>query len=563
MKKIIYLLHIVYLLFLNSAFSQNIHLELKGKDSISTTYIKENNFKSSFPNLKTLNKELLSIHKTLRNSGYFNAIIDEKTKKNDSTYVSEIKLNTHFSKIHINYNTQQISTEELYSSLDNNAKINKDTFIINTSSLEKNINNIIKHLSDNGQVFSSCKLIDVNIKNNEVFARLDLITSKTNYVSGIKIKNYDKFPEKFIKHYLRLRKNKPLNITDIEEKSNRLNHLPFASEAKKPELLFTKDSTITYLYINKKKANSFEGFLGFASNPNTDKLDINGNINLQLVNNLNSGEEVYLKYKSTENEQKKINIRINIPYIFNTPFSLEGEFDIFKKDSSFTNNTQAIQTKYDLHKNIKIGTGIRFNTSNSLIEDTTNNQDYKKTSYLFNFSHQTPNTASNFFKTQTKTFLEISLTKRKTAIINNTQQNIFLTSEYIFQVSKKNSFFIKNESNYLVSDQTLDNEYLYIGGINSVRGYQENSIPSTQYSVLNSEYRIELNNTLYTHTVIDYAISKNNLTNKPNNFFGFGIGFGLKTNNSLLRFIIANKKNKGETIKFSESKIHLSLSTLF
>lgn len=563
MKKNIFLYHIIYLIFFSVSFSQNLHLELKGKDSISNNYLKKRSFRKSFSNIKTLNQELIVIKKNLNNNGYFNAHIKEKTKKNDSTYVTELKLNTHFNNITITFNPTQINTRELHNSLEANTKINQNTFTTNTSALEKNINNIIKHLADKGQVFSNCQLTNIEIKDNEVFAKLNLITTKTNLISGIRIKNYEKFPKKFIKHFLRLKSNQPLNITDIEEKSTRLNYLRFASEAKKPELLFTKDSTITYLYINKKKANSFEGFLGFSSNPDTEKLDINGNINLQLINNLNSGEEVYLKYQSTENEQKKINIKAVIPYNFNSPFSLEGEFDIFKKDSSFTNNTQSIQTKYDLNKNIKIGTGLRFNSSNSLTEDNTNNLDLKKTSYLFNFTHQTPNKTSDFFRTKTKTLLELSLTKRKTPEQTDSQQNVFLTSEYTFQINRTNSFFIKTEGNYLISNNIFNNEHLYIGGINSIRGYQENSIPSTQYNTLNTEYRIELNQTLYTHTVIDYTITKNITTNNFDNLFGFGLGFGLKTNNSLLRFIIANKKSKDETIKFSESKIHLSLSTLF
>jgi outer membrane protein assembly factor BamA len=563
MKKQIYLYHIIYLVFFSSAYSQNIHLELKGQDSISNKYIQNTSYKKQFKNIKTLQEEVMNIKETLVHNGYFDNIITNPKKNNDSTYTSYATLNTQFKNITISYNAIDITKENLINSLEPNTEITNTTFISTTDKLEQNLNNIIKHLSDQGHIFSYCNLTNVRIKNNKVFANLNLTTSKKNYISAIKIKGYEKFPKKFIKHYLRLKKGQKLNLTDIEEKSNNLNFLRFSSEVKKPEILFTKDSSVTYLYINKRKANAFEGFIGFSSNPETNKLNINGNIDLKLINNLNSGEELYIKYQSTENDQKKIHLRTVIPYIFNTPFSIEGQFDIFKKDSSFTNNTQALQLKYSISKNINIGTGMRFNTSNSLTDNSTSAFDYKKTSYLLNFTHQTPNKTTSIFSTKTKTLLELSLTKRKTTENSTNQQNVFLSSEYIFQINRTNSFYIKTENNYLISPTVFDNEELYIGGINSIRGYQENSIPSTQYSVLNTEYRIEINKALYTHTVIDYAITQNNSTQKNDNLFGFGLGFGLKSNNSILRFIIANRKNKEETIRFSESKIHLSLSTLF
>ena len=444
-----------------------------------------------------------------------------------------------------------------------NSKINTNHFITSTTELENNLNNIISYITEKGNTFSHAKLSNIKISNNEVTATLELDITKTNYISNIRIKGYKKFPKKFIKHYLRIKKQKKLILKDIEEKSNRLNNLRFTRELKKPEILFSKDSTIVYLYIKKHQSNSFEGFLGFSTNQENNKLDLNGNINLQLINNLNSGEEIYIKYQSTENQQKRTNIKLNLPYLFNSPISIRGELDIFKKDSSYTNNTQSILTQYTLTKNITIGAGLKFNSSNSLIKNSLNTIDYKTNAYTLNFNQITQNHTNTLFPIKTKTQLELSLARRKTAQESTNQQNIHLTSEYTFNLNTRNSFFIKNESHFLISSNILENELHYIGGINSIRGFQENSIPSSASNTLNTEYRIALNKNLYTHTVIDYSLTKNNTSKNFNNLFGFGIGFGLKTNKSLLRFIFANSKVSQEKIKFSNTKIHLSLSTFF
>jgi len=563
MKKHIFLYPIIHLLFFSHSFSQNIHLKTKGLDSTSQRFLTKINAKKVFSNLKTLDTEIQKIQETSFNKGYFNAVFQPKIKLNDSAYLFKLSLNHRLENITIYYNNEQISETELNTVLDTKANITPEYFTIKTTALESNLNNIIKHLTNKGQTFSYTRLTNINIRKKEVFADLDLNISQINYVSEIKIKGYKKFPKKFIKHYLRIKKEQTLDLKDIEEKSTRLNNLRFSDELKKPEILFSKDSSIVYLYIKKQKSNSFEGFLGFSSNPQTSKLDFNGNIDLQLVNNLNSGEELHIKYLSTENKQKRTKLNLKLPYILNSPFSIEGELDIFKKDSSFTNNSQSIQTKYTATKNIQIGTGIQFHTSNSLLKNNLNAADFKKNSYLLSFNHQSPNKLNKLFPNKTKTALILSTSKRKTTLHNTPQQSIHLCSEYIFTLNNKNSFFLKNESYFLFSSHVFENELHYIGGINSIRGFKENSIPSSQYSIINTEYRIELNKTLYTHTAIDYATTKNHSDENFKNILGFGIGFGLKSKNSLLRFVFANSKLKNEQIKFSDSKIHLSLSTYF
>jgi len=563
MKKYILLHHYIYILFFNLTFSQNIHLKLEGTDSISESFVSKIDSKKNFENIKSLQKKINITKKEILNKGYFNAYFPTKTKINDSTYLQKITLNFKYKKITINYSNKQISKIELNNILSNETKINTNSFTSHTSQLENNLNNIIKHLSSKGNIFSNIQLKNINIDANSVSADLIMDISETNYISEIKIKGYEKFPKKFIRHYLKIKKQKKLNLKELEDKSKGINNLLFVSELKKPEILFTKDSTIVYLYLKKQKSNSFEGFLGFSTNQQTNKIEFNGNINLQLTNNLNTGEELHLKYQSTENEQKNTNIKIKLPYLFNSPLNLEGELDIFKKDSTFTNNTQTINTKYTITRNINIGIGLQFNSSNSLIKNQLDSEDFKKRAYSLNFNHQKANINNNLFPFKTKTTIKLSLATRKTKLSRTPQQDIYISTHYIFKLNKKNSFYIKSENYYLFSNNTLENEQHYIGGINSIRGLKENSIPCSQYSVINSEYRIKLNNTLYTHTVIDYAIIKNNSNNNFDNVFGFGIGFGLKTNNNLLRFVFANNKIKNEQIKFSNSKIHLSLSTRF
>ena len=46
------------------------------------------------------------------------------------------------------------------------------------------------------------------------------------------------------------------NLEQLNKKTKKLDNLIFANQTKPPEVLFTKDSTTVYLYLEKTKSNT-------------------------------------------------------------------------------------------------------------------------------------------------------------------------------------------------------------------------------------------------------------------------------------------------------------------
>jgi len=133
----------------------------------------------------------------------------------------------------------------------------------------------------------------------------------------------------------------------------------------------------------------------------------------------------------------------------------------------------------------------------------------------------------------------------------------------IFNLNTKNSIYLRSDSAGIDSDNFLTNELIRFGGIKSIRGFEENSLIASLYSVLNTEYRYQLNNNIYVHSIFDIAYFENRITKTKEKLFAFGIGFGIYTKAGLLKFNYANGKSENQKFKFSDSKIHLSLSAIF
>ena len=132
-----------------------------------------------------------------------------------------------------------------------------------------------------------------------------------------------------------------------------------------------------------------------------------------------------------------------------------------------------------------------------------------------------------------------------------------------FNLNYKNSIYLKNNTELLNSESYLTNELFRFGGINSIRGFNENSIDASFYSVLNSEYRYQFNQAIYLHSIIDFAYFENQIIALKQKIYSFGVGIGLQTTPGVIRFSIANGNAENQDFNFSNTKIHISISSKF
>ena len=70
----------------------------------------------------------------------------------------------------------------------------------------------------------------------------------------------------------------------------------------------------------------------------------------------------------------------------------------------------------------------------------------------------------------------------------------------------------------------LTNELFRFGGINSMRGFAENSIDASLLSVFNTEYRYLLNQQTYLHSIIDVGYFENEILRQKEKLYSFGLG---------------------------------------
>ncbi|TYB73879.1 hypothetical protein ES676_09045 [Bizionia saleffrena] len=555
---------IIFIILSSTSVAQNLYLEVTGETDSITEILKNYSTLKKFPEASAVLDALGSLKESLYNDGYINHTLINNSKKNDSTFAYQVRLHSKYEYITITFNKNTINPKEVkhISKL-----VTENEFTIPFQDIEATLDFLTIKVSKNGFPFAQLNLENISAKNkNTLQAELKISnTTEKRKLDAIVVKGYEKFPKSYLRRFLKITPQKSFNIETIKKKLNGLNNLRFAKQIKDPEVLFSKDSTTLYLYLEKTQSNAFDGYLGFSTNEETNTLEFNGFINLDLNNNFNFGESFALHYKSTENEQKTFDVALNLPYLFNTPIGTEFELNILKKDSSFTTVKQSAKVFYQIDTKSRFFLGIDTYTSNSLLKNPvfTTTDDYTTNFYTSKYTFENRNASDLLFPINTYFALEAGLGKRTRDNTGEKQTKLAVTTFHNIKFNAQNSFFVKVSGALLNTKNHLENELFRFGGINSIRGFAEESLLATKFAVINTEYRYRLSKTIYAHSIIDYATLNNTLTQQKNNLYGFGIGFGIITRAGVLKLNYANGKTESQEFEFSNSNIHLSLSSFF
>ncbi|MDG1394852.1 MAG: hypothetical protein P8P55_08555 [Flavobacteriaceae bacterium] len=545
---------------INIATAQALQLKITSADTLHLEVIETIGYTKTFEEFTSLETQVSSFTAQLYQLGYIEAQVLEISTDRPSV-VATIALGPKYERILLYADNDLFSFLELES---RNDLENKTYYGVDVSDLESILNKLTALLTSKSHPFASVSLKNISpINKTTLSANLVVEKKQPRQLQSVEIKGYEKFPRSFIKQYLGIKTNTPFDLKAIRSKTETLNQLNFTNQLRPAEVLFTQDTTRVYLYLEKTKSNRFDGFLGFGSDETSGDLEINGYLNLNLVNNLNFGESFRLNYRSDENDLKTFETQLTLPYLFKSPIGSELQLNIIKKDSTFTTAEQAASLYYQINPKQKVFFGIKSSQSNALTTEIINTiEDYRTSAYELRYMYQQRNPQN--ILVPLKRFFEVRLSKatRKTTDTKTNQTVYTLNASNVFSLNLKNSVYVRLNAQGINSESYLQNELLRFGGINAIRGFEENSISATQFGILASEYRYQLSPTLYMHSIIDAAYFKTPIQSDQK-LFGFGFGFGLLTEAGLLKFNLANGKTETQSFKFSDSKVHLSLTATF
>lgn len=548
-----YFYFILFTFFAASSLGQNITYKIKGYTPSDHNTIKSLFKTNDSTNLNT--KNLSYFEERLNYEGYFNFDLNEKSL-NDSITNIEIKLNGVVKIIKI---PSSVIPEEILV-LNNLAHSNKqkDYLFIDIKQFKNFINELNNYYSSRGFPFNYIELKPKLVKKDTLISSLEIKTNSPRKIDNVIVQGYKSFPKNFIKNYLKISKSKPVNLVALKKIDTLLSELDFVSIRSASRLLFTETKSELYLKLKKQNVNEFDGFIGFTNKEK--KIKLSGNLKIQLKNNFNYGESISIRYINDESDQETFETNISAPFIFSLPMQLNYNLNYFRKDSTFNSTYQFLKLDYIINNQLMSGIEYDFRKSNTLTK-TINQEDYESKFVGVSIKNQKLHRRKRGNDWNYLINSKIKFGKR-------TAEN-YDSKQLIFEASILKNFFLNDKNhiqarfkiNHLKSNNYLENELLRTGGVNSIRGFEENSILTNSFLLVNLEYIYGLNDELSVYPLFDLMHTANKIQRTTENLYAFGLGLKIKKNNYNLdlNYTLGGvSNNKNENLK---GKISIILKT--
>jgi outer membrane protein assembly factor BamA len=535
---------------------------------------------SVYQNTQSAKKAAHLIVEKLHKQAYLNARLDSLIDTSD-TIVAYISIGDRF--IWQRLEKGNLPNEIIYGVGFKSKKYNNKPFLY--KSIAKLQNRILTYSENNGYPFAQIQLDSLMFNNGQVQAKLNykqgpkIVFDTLRLIGDLNIKS------KFLMKYLRLKQGEVFSQAKVANAQNILKQLPYVNIKRDTKIDFRAKKAYVNLFLQKRKSNQINLLVGVLPNEQEPGVvEWMGEFDLLLQNMFKSGKRLSAKWLRPESQSQLINLDYTHPLLFGSNLDLQLGFNLLKEDTSFVNVDLRGSLFYNLRNGDKIKVSVASKSSRVLNSTIYQNAvrlpdtlDMSFTAYGLGYIH----THLNDVLYPTKgDFLSFEGGVGQKKILQNPEipENLYkntplTTTKFVYEAKWQHySQILSNAVIYwqlstggIINDQLLVNELFRIGGINSLRGHNQNVFFASNYVVANLEYRFLFDDYSYLFLFYDQAWLQQNTINEfdEDTPLGFGLGLNFPTKAGIFNIVYALGKTQTEQINFNRSKIHFGFISRF
>ncbi len=524
----------------------------------------------TYGNKTTAVMALAKLHSTLLTQGYLNASID--TVSIDSVMWANVRLNEKYFLKELTIKTEMESVAVDKQRIKSNSPLDSVT-------ISAQADKVLSSFENRGFPFARLDLYALDVDSaQQASVTFMLSPGPKMLLDTIIIVSSSKLPAKYVRSFIGMRKGDFYNEEEILGLKKKLNGLNFLQSKRLPEVRFRQGKYELYVYLEKKKANYFNGILGLRPNELTGKVNITGDAEVKLVNTLNTGEEFYLNWRKLQPQTQDLTVRTSLPYLFSTPFGAEGELKIYKRDSTFSSVKGDAGVVFNFGGSDRLKLFVEKNLTSTLANYSTaaalgnvNTTLYglalhkEKLDYIYNprkgYTLQL-DMATGMRKVGDNNQSEAT---NNASTNNRTINRAVYAVEFYLPTRKNQCVRFASQVATMIANSVFDNETFRVGGLRTFRGVNEESIFATSWAMASLEYRLlfEENSALYLFADQSWYEKKTVnqfLTDTP---LGFGAGINFETNAGIFTFNYALGKQFDAPILIRNAKISFGFRNVF
>ncbi len=385
--------------------------------------------------------------------------------------------------------------------------------------------------------------------------------------------------------YLKILPGHPFDQRLLDQIPEKLERLHYLKMNELPFITFQNEECSAHLLLNSEKSNRFDAVIGILPNEKAGgKVLVTGKADIALYNLFRSGKSFEFHWDKIQVATQSVLISYLHPNLFASPAGLLADFFLYKQDTSFINRKARFGFDFLTPGRGTFSFFSKWESSRligTLSSDSTvfpsDLADFNINSVGLQFTNlsavlqQPPSTYWN---------VDIQAAFGKKTILKNAEfddtvydgvdlESIQFTTEAavsgLFQV--KNAYFVfsKISGGLMINDRLFLNDLYRLGGLNSIRGFNDNFFYASRYLIGTLEFRMYFNSisslfAFYDQSYVYYNLQDSQLSDTP---FGMGMGMNIESGNGMFTLAYALGQTREQPLDFRFSKIHFGYIATF
>lgn len=510
--------------------------------------------------------------------GFLEATLDSISVK-DKEYTVYISAGKEF---YYHINNWEVSLEGIISP--DADRLKEKTFRF--AEFDKSIENILKFYSDNGYPFARIQKENIHFKDTIIY--LDLIAEPGNKIlfENIQITGDANLNQAFLENYLGISYGQTYSETLVNNAQSKLRELTYVNIDGPLQLSFAPGFATLTLPLSRLPSNRFDGIAGLSGGgENETPLRVTGLVNLLLVNTLSMGEKLDLSWQAPGGETQILNLQSSYPYPAGLPLETNLSFSLHKQDTSWIQIRFKPALFFGLTNKLQLGAFWQ-HTSNSLINTSRwqntsiipPNPDLRLNSYGIElqyastgFHSQLLNDGFHFRFSGSAGIREIvknanlppELYNEVVLKKNHLQIQALLKKRWL--TGRRATLGIGANAGFINGSNIPGNLLYRMGGVRSVRGFDEMSLIASSYAIMESEFRFFTGPQSYFNGFATGGwleqLGRDSSFNDL--FMGIGTGINLQTAAGIFSINLAMGTRKNLPLSYQNLKVHIGYLSSF
>jgi len=454
---------------------------------------------------------------------------------------------------------------------------------------------ILTEAENQGYPFATVGLDSVRLRGRDIAGRVVLRRGPAIYFDSLEIVGSSRTRKEFLARYLQLVPGEPYSQQRVAAAGALLRQLPYVRLRAEPEVRFARHRARVYLLLDERPANQFDGIIGLLPNAaGAGGVQLTGDVTLALRNLRGGGKQLGLQWRKTDAISQLLDASYLHPSFFGTPLQVGATFNLYRQNEAFLTLRPRLEVSYPTARAGRLAFFIEQRSSrllDTLLRQRTTlpaNLDTEFSAYGLGYARASlddPYFPHRGLLLSVQGAVGSKVIRKNAGLNDSLYRRVALRStqysfggrvEYYRPLSRQTVLLVRLHGEGLLNPRFYLNDLFRLGGLNTLRGFNENEFYTNAYGVGTVELRQFTGPEGYVFVFADQALLQafapllqdrgRPLTGTRDAPGGLGAGLSFRTPAGLFQFAYSLGRSgflNQPGFSLSRSKIHFGLTSRF